>query len=67
MIKILKIIFVTILIFSSALYNWIFWLIGDSISTFTSDFLPYIPMELRLTFFIIILALLFALDKSFTN
>lgn len=67
MIKILLIIFVTIVIFTSAVYTGILWLVTSSIATFTTDFLPYIPIEIRLWFFMVILALLFALAKSFTK
>lgn len=67
MIKILLIIFVTILVFSSAVYVWFFNMLSNNISIINNWFLPYIPLEIRLWFFAIIVALLIALVSSFTK
>ena len=67
MVKILLIIFVTVVIFSSALYLGFFSMLGDYISIANNDFLPYIPLEIRFWFFAIIIALLIALARSFTK
>ena len=67
MIKILIIIFVTIILFTSATYLGVLSWLTTNIQTFNSDFLPYIPIEIRLTFWLIILGLWFAVAKSFTK
>jgi len=67
MIKFLLIVFVIVVIFSGALYIGIFDMLGTYITVINSDFLPYIPLELRLWFFMIILWLIVALAKSFTH
>lgn len=67
MVKILLIIFVTIVVFTGALYLGIFGMLGDYITVINNDFMPFIPMELRLAFFMIILGLIIALWKSFID
>jgi len=67
MVKMLLIIFVTVAIFTGALYTGMFDMIGLYITSFTTDFLPYIPMEFRLWFFFVLLWLIVALWKSFVH
>ena len=67
MIKTLLIIFVTVAIFTGALYTGMFGMIGSYITLMTTDFLPYIPLEFRLWFFFVLLGLIVALGKSFIN
>jgi len=67
MIKFLLIIFVIVVIFSWALYIGIFEMLWNYILVINSDFLPYIPLELRLWFFMIILGLIIAMARSFIN
>jgi len=67
MIKMLLIIFVTVAIFGGALYSGIFGMLSMYITTFTTDFLPYIPMEFRLWFFLVLFGLIVALWKSFIH
>lgn len=61
MIKTLLIIFVTVAIFTGALYTGMFGMIGSYITLMTTDFLPYIPLEFRLGFFFVLLGLIVAL------
>lgn len=49
-------IFVIVTIFWSALYLGVFWLIGDYMTVYNSDFIPYIPLEIRLGFYMVLLA-----------
>jgi hypothetical protein len=67
MVKLLLIIFVTVVIFTGALYVGIFGMIWSYISLMTTDFLPFIPLEFRLWFFFILLWLIVALGKSFIH
>jgi hypothetical protein len=67
MIKLLFIVFVTVAIFTGALYTGIFGMLWDYIITFTTDFLPYIPNEFRLWFFLVFLWIVVSFAKSFIN
>ena len=67
MIKALLIIFVTVVIFTGTLYTWLFAMLGDYIILMTTDFLPFVPMEFRLGFFLVLLWLIVALWKSFIS
>ena len=55
MVKIIVYSLVFIVIFSSALYLGIFNLIGVNIDIFKTDFIVFIPVQLRVAFFLIIL------------
>lgn len=65
--KTIAIIFVIVFIFTWAMYLWIFSLMTSSIATFTSDFLPFIPLPIRLWFFMVILWIMIAMITAFIN
>jgi len=67
MIKILLLLFVIVLIFSTGLYLGIFSLIWDYINTMNSDYLSYIPLEIRLGMLLVFLAVAIAFVKSFIH
>jgi len=67
MVKLLAKICVAIIVFGCALYIWVFQMIWTTISFIVTDFLPYIPMEIRLGLFMVILALTWALINSFID
>lgn len=67
MIKILLMIFVIIVIFTSSLYLWILDLIWINIEYFKNDFIPYIPVPLRLVLFMIVLGIWVRIGKTFTS
>lgn len=65
--KTFAIIFVLIFVFSWALYLGVFGILTTSIWTYTTDFLPFIPLPIRLWFFLIILGIMIALVGVFIN
>lgn len=65
--KILLNIFVIFIIFSSALYLWILTWITTTISTINSNFIPYIPNEIRIWLYLALLGVIVALAKGFIN
>ena len=65
MIKILMYIFVIVIIFSTALYFWVVQGIIQQLSIITNDFMPYIPLEIRLVWSFIILGFGLALVLAF--
>lgn len=67
MVKIIVISLVLIVIFTSSLYLGIFELLGTQIATFNSDFISFIPLELRLAFFMIILWIGIGTAKALMN
>ena len=67
MIKMLFIIFVVVIVFTSSLYLWLFEMLGTYITIINTSFLPFIPLEIRLWFFLLIFAIIVALAKSFIN
>ena len=54
-------------IFSSALYLWIFNLIGVNLDLFKTDFIVFIPVYMRLAFFLIILWLVIGVARAFID
>ena len=66
MIKYIFIWFVLIIIFSSALYLWLIPMLSTQLSIVEWDFLAFIPTEIRIWFFLVILGLWIGTIKSFT-
>lgn len=60
-------IFVIIIIFTGVLYLWILELFGLQIDAFKTDFLSFIPLAIRLPFFMIILWLSIGTVKVFSD
>lgn len=67
MVKIIIYSLVFIVIFTSALYLGIFNLIGVNIDIFKTDFIVFIPVQLRVAFFLIILGLMVWTARAFID
>ena len=65
MIRILTIIFVLVVIFTSAVYIGFVEVIIEKVVMINNDFLPYINMEIRFVFFALVVWIMLALGKSF--
>lgn len=64
MLKIMFLIFVWFAIFSTAIYNDVLTGIIDMLINAKNNLMPYIPIEIRIPIFIVLLAIFLKLTKS---